>query len=63
MCPKVIFDGMTHANIWVDDNRFCIPEITFIAAYEKGNPHIVVELEVLEKEEEEKPTTKKKRKK
>ena len=46
----MIFDGITFANIWADDNRFVIPELHFYSAYEKRNPHMIVTIEELDEE-------------
>ena len=43
--PKMIFDGLTRAGFWIDDNRFVIDEIHFYAKYEKKNPHMIIEIE------------------
>ena len=46
--PKMIFDGMTFAKFWKDDNRFVIPELHFYADYEARNPHMIIEVEELD---------------
>lgn len=47
--PKMIFDGLTRAGFWKDDNRFVVPEIHFYSDYEARNPHMIIEVETLEK--------------
>ena len=48
--PKMVFDGLTYAGFWKDDNRFVIPEIHFYSDYEARNPHMIIEVETLENE-------------
>ena len=62
-CPKMVFDGLTFCQTWIDDNRFVIPELHFYAKYEKGNQHMIVEIEALPPLEEPKPKAKRKNKK
>ena len=45
----MIFDALTFCKTWIDDNRFVIPSVHLLSAYEKGNPHVILEIEVLEK--------------
>ena len=46
--PKMLCDGCTRANVWIDDNRFVIPKFTFIADYEARNPHMIIEIKELD---------------
>ena len=43
--PKMVFDGLTRAGFWEDDNRFVIPELHFYSDYEARNPHMIIEVE------------------
>ena len=58
----MIFDALTFCETWIDDNRFVIPSVHLLSAYEKGNPHIILDIEVLEKPKQDVIKSKKKKK-